>query len=89
VLDASALLEWLLQTPLGARVEARLLHNEHELHVPHLVDVAVTHALRAWSAPEKSPPPAQPKRWSTSPISIRTVTPTSIFWLEPGSCVRL
>ena len=46
VVDASALLEWLLQTPRGARVEARLLRDENELHAPHLVDVEVTQALR-------------------------------------------
>lgn len=46
VLDASALLELLLQTPLGIRVEARLFRNEEELHSPHLVDVEVTQGLR-------------------------------------------
>jgi predicted nucleic acid-binding protein len=46
VLDASALLEFLLQTPLGARVEARLLRDPHELHAPHLVDVEVVQGLR-------------------------------------------
>lgn len=46
VLDASALLEFLLQTPLGARVEARLFREEDELHSPHLVDVEVTQGLR-------------------------------------------
>jgi predicted nucleic acid-binding protein len=46
VVDASALLEWLLQTPLGTRVEARLLRHQDEFHVPHLVDVEVTQALR-------------------------------------------
>lgn len=46
VVDASALLEWLLQTPLGLRVEARLLRDEAELHAPHLIDVEVTQALR-------------------------------------------
>jgi predicted nucleic acid-binding protein len=46
VLDASALLEFLLQTPLGARVEARLFRGEDEFHSPHLVDVEVTQALR-------------------------------------------
>ena len=39
VVDASALLEFLLQTSLGARVEARLFGEEDELHAPHLVDV--------------------------------------------------
>ena len=46
VLDASALLEFLLQTPLGTRVEARLFQDEDEFHSPHLVDVEVTQALR-------------------------------------------
>lgn len=46
VVDASALLEFLLQTPLGARVEARLFRDEAEFHVPHLVDVEVVQGLR-------------------------------------------
>jgi predicted nucleic acid-binding protein len=46
VVDASALLEFLLQTSLGARVEARLLRDEAEFHVPHLVDVEVVQGLR-------------------------------------------
>ena len=46
VLDASALLEFLLQTSLGTRVEARLFRNRDEFHSPHLVDVEVTQGLR-------------------------------------------
>ena len=46
VVDASALLEFLLQTPLGTRVEARLFRDEAEFHLPHLIDVEVTQALR-------------------------------------------
>jgi len=46
VVDASALLEFLLQTSLGARVEARLFREEDELHAPHLVDVEITQSLR-------------------------------------------
>jgi predicted nucleic acid-binding protein len=46
VLDASALLEFLLQTPLGTRVEARLFRDDDEFHSPHLVDVEVTQGLR-------------------------------------------
>ena len=46
VVDASALLEFLLQTPLGTRVEARLFRDEDEFHSPHLLDVEVTQALR-------------------------------------------
>jgi predicted nucleic acid-binding protein len=46
VVDASALLEFLLQTPLGTRVEMRLLRDGDEFHSPHLVDVEVTQGLR-------------------------------------------
>jgi predicted nucleic acid-binding protein len=46
VIDASALLEFLLQTPLGTRVEARLFRAENEFHAPHLVDVEVVQGLR-------------------------------------------
>ena len=46
VVDASALLEFLLQTPLGTRVEARLCRDEDEFHSPHLIDVEVTQGLR-------------------------------------------
>jgi len=46
VVDASAMLEFLLQTALGTRVEARLLRDHDELHAPHLIDVEVLQALR-------------------------------------------
>ena len=46
VVDASALLELLLQTSRGARVEARLFRDEDELHAPHLVDVEFVQGLR-------------------------------------------
>ena len=46
VVDASAMLEFLLQTALGTRVEARLFRDRDELHAPHLVDVEVLQALR-------------------------------------------
>jgi predicted nucleic acid-binding protein len=46
VVDASALLEFLLQTALGTKVEARLLRDRDEFHAPHLADVEVTQGLR-------------------------------------------
>jgi predicted nucleic acid-binding protein len=46
VVDASAMLEFLLQTALGTRVEARLFRDRDQLHAPHLIDVEVLQALR-------------------------------------------
>jgi predicted nucleic acid-binding protein len=46
VVDASAMLEFLLQTSLGARVEARLFRDGEEFHSPHLMDVEITQGLR-------------------------------------------
>jgi predicted nucleic acid-binding protein len=46
VADASAMIEFLLQTALGARVEARLYRANEDVHVPHLFDVEVLSALR-------------------------------------------
>ena len=46
VVDASALLEFLLQTSLGIRVEGRLFRDQDEFHSPHLADVEVTQGLR-------------------------------------------
>jgi predicted nucleic acid-binding protein len=46
VIDASALLELLLRTSLGTRVEARLFADDDELHAPHLLDVEMVQALR-------------------------------------------
>lgn len=46
VVDASAIAEFLLQTPLGRRVEARLFRSGEEFHAPHLIDVEVAQALR-------------------------------------------
>jgi predicted nucleic acid-binding protein len=46
VVDASAMLELLLQTETGVRVESRLFRDGDELHVPHLIDVEVAQGLR-------------------------------------------
>ena len=50
VVDASALLECLLQTPLGVRVEGRLFAPRESLHAPHLVDLEVAQVLRRFTA---------------------------------------
>ena len=46
VLDASAAIEWLLQTTIGARVETRVFSDPAGLCTPHLLDVEVLQVLR-------------------------------------------
>jgi predicted nucleic acid-binding protein len=46
VIDASALLEVLLATVVGARVRGRLFREEETLHAPHLLDLEIVHVLR-------------------------------------------
>lgn len=46
VVDASALLEVLLRTPLGASIETRMLDVSQTLHAPHLLDVEVAQVVR-------------------------------------------
>jgi predicted nucleic acid-binding protein len=46
VLDASAAVEWLLQTSAGQLIEKRLYSVRESLHAPHLLDIEVTQVLR-------------------------------------------
>jgi predicted nucleic acid-binding protein len=46
VVDASALIEALLQSPAAPAVEERLLQSGETIHAPHLIDIEVAHALR-------------------------------------------
>jgi predicted nucleic acid-binding protein len=50
VVDASAVLEVLLGTETGAKVEDRLLSGGESLHAPHLLDVEVAQVLRRYAA---------------------------------------
>jgi predicted nucleic acid-binding protein len=46
VLDASVLVEILLQTPLGIRHMDRVLNSNDSFHVPHLLDLEILQAVR-------------------------------------------
>jgi predicted nucleic acid-binding protein len=48
VLDASALLELILETPTGQLVADRIADPAVGLHVPHLADIEVVQALRRY-----------------------------------------
>jgi predicted nucleic acid-binding protein len=46
VLDASAAIDWLLQTSAGQNIEKRIYSRNETLHAPHLFDLEVTQVLR-------------------------------------------
>jgi predicted nucleic acid-binding protein len=46
VADASTILELLLQTPIAAAVERRLLRDDETIHAPALIDLEVAQVLR-------------------------------------------
>ncbi|MGB7150206.1 MAG: type II toxin-antitoxin system VapC family toxin [Terriglobales bacterium] len=46
VLDASAAIDWLLQTAAGQRIEQRIFSPNESLHAPHLLDLEVGQVLR-------------------------------------------
>ena len=46
VLDASAAIDWLLQTPTGRQIEKRIYQHGESLHAPHLLDLEVSQVLR-------------------------------------------
>jgi predicted nucleic acid-binding protein len=49
VLDASALVEVLLGTPIGRTIATRIADPALSLHVPHLADLEVAQALRRYA----------------------------------------
>jgi predicted nucleic acid-binding protein len=70
VVDASAVIELLLRSPLGERVEARLFTQPVALHGPHLVDVEVLQVLRRFESRGE----LQPARAATA-LSLLQVLP--------------
>ena len=46
VLDASAAIDWLLQTAVGRHIEQRIYSRAESLHAPHLLDLEVAQVLR-------------------------------------------
>ena len=45
VLDASATIDWLLQTASGLHIERRIFSRSETLHAPHLLDLEVAQAF--------------------------------------------
>jgi len=48
VLDASAAIEWLFQSPAGVKIDRRIFSVSESLHAPHLLDVEVVQVLRRY-----------------------------------------
>jgi predicted nucleic acid-binding protein len=46
VLDASAAVDWLLQTPAGERIDNKIFSRGESLHCPHVLDLEVAQVLR-------------------------------------------
>ncbi len=46
VLDASAAVDWLLQSAVGLQIEQRIYSRHESLHSPHLIDLEVAQVLR-------------------------------------------
>ena len=46
VVDASVVIEVLLRTELGERVQTRVLDPDQRLHAPHVLDLEITQVLR-------------------------------------------
>lgn len=46
ILDASAAVDWLLQTSAGQHIEKRIYSRNESLHAPHLLDIEVAQVLR-------------------------------------------
>lgn len=49
IVDASAAIEVLLNTPAGARIAERLFGPGETLHAPHLLDIEVAQVLRRYA----------------------------------------
>jgi predicted nucleic acid-binding protein len=46
VLDASAVIDWLIQSPVGQSIERRIYSRSETLHAPHLIDIEVAQVVR-------------------------------------------
>jgi predicted nucleic acid-binding protein len=46
VLDASAAIDWLLQTPVGNTIDQRIFSRSESLHAPDVIDLEIAQVLR-------------------------------------------
>ncbi|MFN0022633.1 MAG: type II toxin-antitoxin system VapC family toxin [Parvularculaceae bacterium] len=48
VVDASAVVEWLLRRPAGETVNTRFTQSRGMIYAPHIIDLEIAHALRRY-----------------------------------------
>ena len=56
VIDASAAIEWLLQSRTGLRIEQRIFSSDERLAAPHLLDIEVLQVVRRLASSGKISP---------------------------------
>lgn len=89
VLDASAVLDWHLQTPAGERIEARIYSRSESLHAPHLLDLEVAQVLRRLER-EHAITPRRADEAIDDLLSLAiTRYPTTCFFPEFGAIVTI
>lgn len=79
VLDASAALDFILQTLAGRRIENRVYLRKESLHAPHLLDLEVTQVLRRLTQ-QRTLAPKRAEEALTDLMNLRiTRYPHSVF----------
>ena len=66
VVDASALVELLLDRPAARQIAGLITARGSDLHAPHLLDIEVLERLRALLYATRSRSSGPTKRWTTS-----------------------
>ena len=85
VLDASAVVDWLLQTRVGLEIENRIYARGESLHVPHLLDLEVTQVLRRLVR-ERTIEAKRAEEATTDLLKLRIARyPTSFSYREFGN----
>ena len=83
VVDASALLEVLLNTPASGRVAERLFGRKDTLHAPHVLDLEVAQVLRRYTLSGEMDA-ERSEHSKISPICRCTVIHTTFSSFESG-----
>ncbi len=81
VVDASAAIEWLLQTQKGSVIEAQMFSKGQTLHAPHLLDIEVTQVLRRY-ARERAVTEARAEQLLQNLVDLRILRHRHTFLLR-------